>query len=379
MTAARATQFSRLLRVLGLGVGASILLLTLACTGSDDRVELDPELALLRLPDVPPGYTVGDDSGCGAITFESASERLAAFLRTAGVAPFCTRQLENYSDPDRPEVVMSSIVTLSSEEAASDALDILEELVRWQLGLDTDEELAPPDGPGGERRALAVASDSFLGPGAVYGWRSGPHVQYVAVTGSATPDGLARAVELSGVQQGRLDEPSPLTKADVDDAEVALDRVGAHPVYWLGTTWDPGDGDLPQLEIRESWANPEQGVGPGFAVEIDYVTVEGHGGGLDVGTWSPERWQQFLDGELGQEVVSRCDRPRVIRLDDRRIEIHGLGGGADCFSGAAAYVYFDDAVVTLNMPVCLTCGPKEPPWGSPDTLEVAASALERRP
>lgn len=161
------------------------------------------EAAVLELSDVSPGYRVGDDSGCGGISFENASEPLEEFLNKLRYAPlFCARQLESFSDPSAPDVITSSIVRFASDEAAKEALALFEEFLHWQTGLAGVGELAVPAGPGAERRAIALGGDS-RGSGAVYAWRSGGDVQYVAITGDAADAALAAAADLAWVQERR--------------------------------------------------------------------------------------------------------------------------------------------------------------------------------
>jgi len=101
---------------------AALGLLTVGCgSGSEQSSRsigrAEAALVTLRLSDVPKGFRIGDDGGCGGSGVEGASERLAAFVleeRPSG----CIREL-NFAYPSQsgvPPLVQSEALVFDDAE-----------------------------------------------------------------------------------------------------------------------------------------------------------------------------------------------------------------------------------------------------------------------
>jgi hypothetical protein len=100
--------------------------------------------SLLRLSDLSAGYTIGDESGCGAITPEGRPAGLAQALGQT-FPPFCVIQLERLVQDEGPHQIQSSAVELPSVEQAEAVMDFVPQLGRYVLGKSLDLISTPYD------------------------------------------------------------------------------------------------------------------------------------------------------------------------------------------------------------------------------------------
>lgn len=353
----------------------AVLLVITACTAER---EVSLEETLLRLGDVPPGASVGDDGGCNqGFALEGASDEFRAWrLDPAGAETiYCFRQLERRGSDGGLETVESAVIEFADARTALASEAVAAEFLAYWAHQDVAAE--PPVFQVGETQlAWRVLANHPERAGLAVSWTTGRFRHYVIVTGRAADEARQPAAELAATQQERFEHPTRLTDSDLDDSQAGLANAGEGPVYWVGADWAPNAD--PAAALARSDVDHGRGLGPGYAARLEYEVPESHARAFDIGTWLPDRWDSMLAGELGPVAQPTCAPLRETVLDDRRIEIHGMGSAPNCFSSASAYVFFDDAVVSIQFPHCFTCQPRESPYSDVEYLEALARALERR-
>jgi len=386
--------------VIRVGLALAAILLLAGCgadnggaPGDSNVKASDAELLTLRLSDLPPGFVLGDDRGCGGLGVEGASDRLAAFV--VDVRPTsCLSQFEYVGDAraDVPAVVESSAIVLADSDEARRAFDLWRDLVAFSLGFDRVEEEGEAVGLGdvsvvfSTRDPLVQEHMGRTGYGVV--WRSGNVVDFVFQGGLGGENGHGLALDLAKTQQERSEKHAPIAQTETDDREVELDTstVGV-PVYWLGTQFDPA-GKLPPLELVEA-ITLEPGGGPGSQVKIGYG-ANGRITGVTLDLWTPVSYKRFKGTRLGLMVWSwPCTEAKEIRLPGGRAVIYaGYSEPArePCakrpFDRYLAYAYFDGVVVAVNMVYCYMCAargrPETDPYNSFAGMEAVVTGLRQR-
>lgn len=402
------------------GSAVSLLIVTVlaGCGGSGGSNKpagvTDPAQLVLRLTDLPDGYRVGDDSGCGPLDVEGASPSLA-HVALAYRPNGCTMQFERVyrttpAGEDPPLVESVAFVFDTSEEAqvgfgAGDAL------VRYVTGEDELRE-AGASGELGEQTRWFATRDALVAghpghPGFAVLWRSGRVVATVFVAGISGPTGERATLSLGKKQLATIQSPSPVTRSEQNDREVALDnpRLGVD-VYWLGREFSPGNG-LPDIRLSDTSGPLRLGESPGNVVKIDYTR------GVNVDIWERPTWDRFLHTKLGRLVWdSPCARSRTLTLPRGRAVIFGgyapdvplpspvvAGRHHTHPTGAPgsvpqvlpcpdrppdrflAHVYLGNEVVSANLPYCFSCAPrpKGDLYNSWHGMEAIAQGLRLRP
>lgn len=206
-------------------------------------------------------------------------------------------------------------------------------------------------------------------------------------------------------------EPASIGYVEKDPAAALNDPDLGVTVYWLGRRFDPGSG-LPPLVLDDALATTTPGSGPGSRAKIDYR------GGVVLLLWRPEDWARFAQTPLGRlEWDSPCARTREIALPRGRAVIfmtyeperrpplatpvavrpgetpppwptptpvpfsalfpNGCPTGRD-FDRFLAHVYFEDAVVTVNIPFCFACVGGFGPYDTLEGMEAVVTGLRPR-
>jgi hypothetical protein len=390
--------------VLAVALVAVVLVIVKATSGGG-RVQ--PEDIVLRLSDLPAGFKMGDDTACGPLGTEGMGPQLKALtLQDHPLA--CYRQFERphvSGDPGRVELIESTAVIFSSGTRASAALASLEGLLQY-LGTESAGSATTQVQIGDESRTLLVRELNSDEKGILIAWRSGPVLSYVRIGGLPSGNPLDYAADLARIQQARVLHPVPASPADTDDRAAALDRPALGvPVYWLGLDAAPS-GTLPGLKLARSEGPIARGSGPGHSVQIEYEADPGKVAVI-LTIWRRDAWDSYLGSQLGDLATAPpCHQPRVIQLADRRIEVHppsvpglnptpappttpALGpqsftatpvatSATLCPPGYVGHVYFQDAVVAINIPFCMTCVTPQGPYNSDEGIETSARALRLR-
>ena len=355
---------------------------------------VDPAQLTLRLPDLPRGYLVGDDSGCGPVGVEGASDRFARLVlayRPTG----CVRQFERLwvARPGSPPLVESTVIVFQGTDGARELVAVAEELVAFVTGLRGFTGVTPP-ALGEQARAFATTNAVVAGrlgrPGYALVWRSGSAVGLLYAAGLPQAALRPSALALARTQQRRIEQPSPVRAADFDDLEVPLDhpKLGVPPL-WLGRFFDP-PGSLPPVRLSEVIGPLGPGGGPGNALQLSY-DAPGHAYGIRLYLWKPAAWQRFRTTRLGRLVWdSPCARTTRTRVRGR-LTIVTTGYWSTpkrrpCptrpYDYTFGHVHLRGVVVAIDMPFCFMCGPMarvRDPYASRRGIEAVARALRVRP
>jgi hypothetical protein len=351
------------------GLAVLLLLVAAACGGSASSAnDVSPVRDLtLRLPDLPPGYIVGDDTGCGNVGTEDAPSRLEELIRRLHPRA-CNVLFERAwasTSPDRQPAVVGGVCVRTTAVGAKKQHDDAPEVASYLLEPDTFELVAGRSGLGED--ALVVRTQSALvtgrpgNPGVAVVWRSGPVLGIVLGADPVAPKLQERVLELAAVQQRRIEAPTPLQQSELDDREVALDDplLGIR-VVWLGRTFAPQG--LPVLELNRAYGP----IGsPGNRVQIDYMPPGSTGPGVILFLWTKQAWERFTRTRLGRLVWSSpCARATRVDVRGGRAVIYvgyyATGGTRRPCPLAPpdrllAHVFFRDLVVAVNMPLCYLC------------------------
>lgn len=393
---------------------AAVLVVAVALAGlvvlssSDEAPEPVPlEQTLIRLSDLPAGYSIGDDSGCGALTPEGRPPALDAILGM-NFPPVCSIELQRPHRDQGPHSIVSAAVELPSVDTASQVMTVLPELGRRVIGTAIDLESEPYDFEDGAA-IMEFRDVNTQEEGIVLGWRSGGRINLISVAGDAQPDILTFTRGLADVQQKRAGKAEPLKPQDTDDRTVALDRsdLGVQ-VYWLGLDFAPAG--LTQMTLHEAFGPMPAGSSPGNKVKIDYRRADGDprpDAGIHLAIWLPGDWNAFVGTELGDlSTQPPCGEPQVIQLSDRRIEIHAPGpetprpplaqpqvgtppqdsssgnpvsaAEVACPRNYVGLVSFSDAIVVINGINCFACGGRGGGYDSAAGIEAIGRALQKR-
>jgi len=270
-----------------------------------------PEDLILRLSDLPNGYVIGDEPGCGPmLSTEGLSAEVDAILfdRWPGI---CSREFIHYTESrlsDQPPLVESALMIFGDAGGSDLAFMAGEAIVRLLTSQSGWRALAAPSTLG-DATLLLHTSDAYTkGTTSTEAdailWRDGNLVNVVLIAGLEGMGGQTAAIEYATKQHGRQTIPGTASPDDNDDLEVPLDRPNlAVPVYWLGRAFSPG-GDLPQLDLASAWGPIKPGGGPGWNVELDYTP------GVKIGVWEPKKWAQFVTTDLGKAAGTPRARKR---------------------------------------------------------------------
>lgn len=371
------------------------------CGESDDASEpsasTDPAELVLTVSDLPDGYQIGDDSGCGLLGVEGASTRqrdLALKYQPNSCSTVFERLYVGADSGTGPRLVVSSAVVFPSSESAEQAMTIVDELIEYAVGEEQGSllESAGSESPvGADTRVFSTNDATVAGkprqPGAAVAWRSGTVVATLYVGGPRGPAAESAALALAEQQQQRIEAPVAVEPEQQDDRDVALDDPSLGiDVYWLGRSFDPS-GDLPELTLYKGYGPIEPGGGPGYRAEVEYDIVE-YGSGVDLGIWERAAWERFIGTELGRLVwASPCAEKTRVDLADGRAEVYagfGRRGPTDpCpegpFDRFLAHAYLGNVVVSVNIPNCLSCAPEPSgnanPYNSREGMLAVVRAL----
>lgn len=302
--------------------------------------------------------TVGDDTGCGPVGVEGASEALRELV-LAERPTACVFQFERAWGAG-PPLVESVAWSFDRDDGARHGFALRQDVANFTLG---EDRLEPGSlGPElGDESELLVTDDALVAgqvgrPAATVVWRTGAVLSLVFVGRSAGGPPEREALDLARQQQERILRPFPVGPSDYDDSELSLDdpRIRV-PVYWLGRTFSPGG--FPQLELA---SGSRVANGPGNDVRLDYESQQGAGVAIDL--WRPAVWRRFLRTRLGRLVrASPCTVRQRVRLRRGHADVFAgyLTPRRPCprrpFDAVFAHVYLPRAVAAVNVPICFGC------------------------
>ncbi|HYH54176.1 MAG TPA: hypothetical protein VD761_08595 [Solirubrobacterales bacterium] len=389
-------------RALGLAVAFLLLLAPSANALSEPSGDLvaSSEETVLRLHDLPPGYQVSDDVGCGpSLPFGEGGEpegRLERRFLKWSIKYWpegCFYEYEQiFKVPGlgpAPPLVEAETRNTPSEAAAVEGLELYNALLdrpteRGDRGLVTISPTGVQARLIRDRNALVDGEAGQAGSFLI--WRHGKLLAFLIAAGLDPSRNDSAAIHFAGIQQQRLDAPSPYTEAERDDSEVRLDDPGLKfPIYWVGNPFRAGDG--PPVALEDAYA---RNIGPpGQKFQLGYSPIDRNG--FEVGGWTRRSWKRFQRSDLGDvNRVARCTRTTKLDLEQGSAVIYGAYDGKrlrPCPSRAPERYYaiarIGRMVIGVNLGNCLSCAPGYS-TGAYNTLGgmkaiVRALALRPRP
>lgn len=353
------------------------------------------EETVLRLHDLPPGYQIGDDSGCGPLFPlgeeggpESRLERRYLKWIVRYWPEGCFYEYERlFEVPDlrpSPPLVEAETINTPSEKAANRGYGLYTEILdRSKEGRNRKTVSIPPSGT----PALLIRSKDELvegktgRAGTFLFWRHGRLLSFVEAAGLSPRGNDAAALHFAQAQQARLEAPTPYTEAERDDTEVQLDDPAlTFPVYWVGRTFRPGGG-LPAATLEEAFTlEGGRGGPPGQEVALWYD-------GFSLDLWTRAGWKRYTKSRLGKlNLGAPCATKEPLALEGGSAVIFATYQGRfhkcpkrkpDRFYGVAR---LGGMVVGVNLGLCLKCrSGTTGPYGTKRGVIAVLRALVPRP
>lgn len=384
-------------RALGLAVAFALLTAhgAAAVSGPSGELVSGSEETVLRLHDLPPGYQVGDDSGCGPLgPLEGDSTRLTRRYERWIFKYWpegCIYQYEQIFEVPglgpAPPLVEAQTVNTPSEAAVAGGFRFYTSILnRFKEGQPRKTVSIAPNAP----RAFLIRLKNELVEGKIHQpatllfWRIGKLISFVEAAGMNPRHNDSAALHFARLQQERLEHPSPYAEAERDDSEVWLDDPGLKfPVYWVGNPFQLGG--RPPVELESAYTGY---VGPpGEKYQIDYELLEVDGFRLD--GWTRHSWKRYQRSALWKaNRPTRCTRTTEVELDRGRAVIYGSydrepprscpGGAPDRYYAIA---HIGRMVIGIDLGNCLSClpGAGSGPYASVRGMKTILSALTPRP
>lgn len=344
---------------------------------------------VLRLHELPSGYVLGGDVGCGVFGVEDAPQSVEEFA-TRYRPTTCEFEYERLYTPPGAEVgpalVESYVIGTDTAQGAGAGYAIAGEILKDDTG-DLGLAEVPLSLRVGDQAKLFHTQHALVDglerrPGSALFWRSGNTLAAIYVAGPPIAESDAAALRLAQLQQRHIEAPTPYTAAERDDTLVPLeDPAIPVPVYWLGATFTPGHG-LPPAHLSEAFFVKHHGEAPpGMKGLLEYDRIG------DLTIYTRPGWKQRLRSSLGPLVRGwRCTSSRRIGVPGGRATIYSgyakdfarcPGRAPDVF---LAEVHLGHVVVGVNLPNCTFCvEPDRGPYASPSGLATVARSLQLRP
>jgi hypothetical protein len=368
---------------MGKALGLAVALVLLVAQAANAYPEPSGELVgggeetVLRLHDLPPGYQVSDDSGCGALApgmEGELSEGRFAERYANWVLEYepegCEYEYEQIFEvpglEPAPPLVKAGVLNTPSEAAADSGFGLFMTLVNHESG-GRYRKTVPISPSGVEARLFRSSNELVAGQihkrATILFWRHGNLLATVEAAGQDPRRNDLAAFHFAQIEEERLERPSPYTEAERDDTEVRLDNPGLKfPIYWVGNPFRAGDG--PPVALEEAFAGTDGP--PGQKFQLDYELLETNG--FIIGGWTRRSWRRFQRSGVGKaNRTARCTRRTEVELERGRAVVYGAYSGKR--SGACprrapdlyyAIAHIGRMVVGIDLGNCLSC----PPGGS---------------
>ena len=325
----------------------------------------DTAALMLRLTDVGPHYTIGDDTGCGG-GVENAPANLAQAI-IAHLPESCSIEFESFR---LSPYIESIALAFHTPDGPAALFALRRELLKYMTGIERATE--HPQGGIGDEGRLFMTRDAFIPgssgsgrSGAVVVWRRGMTLGIVVIAGPRQGRAKRMVQRLAARQDERMRAPTPIRPRDNDDLEVPLThpRVGV-PVQWLGRRFAPRRG-LPPLRLAYTYGpeRPEDGL-PATRARLEYEPKRLRTQGVGLEVWRPPQWRRFSRALSGRQLwKTPCTRAKRVALAAGHAIVYAgyarlprsgrcPGRPRDSF---AALAFFRRVVVAVDMPYCDRC------------------------
>lgn len=378
-----------------------------AVTAAPGNAIRQPDL-LLRLHDLPPGYLdVELQEGQGERTFcsrlhrtRSAPKALGSFIdrfHPKGCVGTYYRLFSVPNQPLGPVLAGTGVLRMDSGKAADAAWHVIPEILGRLTNDPPPREVARPKQVGSATRLFHFNAQPRIYPffpkvgrtTSFLVWRSGNTLAVVMAIGESFGEVDGAVAQLARRQQAHIRKPTPYTRAERFDGEVALDDPALEtPVYWLGRNFRPSNG-LPDNRLFGSASSDGSDEElPGSLLAIGYQTIRLY-------TWTQATWPQYVGTRAGNAITTwHCTKTKTIAVPGGYATIYGgfkenyrrcPGDPPKAFT---ARVYIGDQVIAVNpIPLSLP-GPFGPfplfietanPYGSFKGMEAIVRGLRLRP
>jgi len=377
-------------RALGLALALVLLAAPPAEAGGEPSGALltAGEETVLRLHDLPPGYRIGDDSGCGALSPSTEGEtpgpagrRYLRWIATYWPEGCFYEYEQLFRVPNHgpaPPQVEAETTNTPSEAAAARGFELFTALIERRVWRERETVAVSP----GTEGVLIRSRDQLVAgktgqPGSFILWRYGSLIAVVSAEGGSPRRNDRAVLRFAQIQQSRLEAPTPYTEEEQDDAEVALDdpTIG-FPIYWVGSEFAPGHG-VPPTALEDAFTRYGP---PGIKTELWYED-------FDISSWTEASWKRFAASALGPvNLHARCTSEEPLALPDGSAMVYATfdrrfrrcpTGKPDRFFAIAR---LGRMVVGVNLSNCLKCRPgASGPYGSRQAVVAILRALKMRP
>ena len=288
-------------------------------TGAAAIQGADPAPLTLRLTDLPKGWRVGDDTGCGPMGTEGATPEVTALVLEFHPQA-CVREFNRVWASGKPFYVQSLAMTFATDGGADRAFNVTPGLFDF-FGFEGAVRSTTVVAIGDRSQVFVQPKGSPPGPQpspeTAIAWRSGETYAFVVASAPTQGDATTAAIAYARAQQTRIEAPTPVSDADFDDLEVGLDDPKLEvPVWWLGRSWDP-PGTQPLMELFSAGTgHPKPHALPGQSVMLSYYPPPpfspANRGSASIFIWRPTAW------ELLAHTARRADRLEAHRVRVRR-------------------------------------------------------------
>lgn len=364
-------------------MAAILALLAVAALGGADaappkKLKQAAVQRLLRLADAGPGHFFlvfpqeGDDRRspkflCGRVDPADQERKLKQFLDRHPVSGCFAVYVTFFAVGESPayHVVGTGALDAGGPKAAAEGLAVAPQLFSHLFDNEFPTEAPAPETVGDETRLFHIAYFSIFGDehpsSSLLAWRSGSVLAAIFVQGGDEATNDREAVELARVQQGRIENPAPYTRAERYDREVGfLDPAIDVPIYWLGRTFRPGHA-LPPARLEGGASTETLGGGlPRQELAVFYAND------LLLRTWTARGWKRFSSAPRGRTPIHwRCTRERQIPLAEGSATLYAAyhRDFKSCPKGAPslhfAVARIGDTIVAVNLPACKRCDPAD--------------------
>ncbi|MCW2981456.1 MAG: hypothetical protein JWO14_3183 [Solirubrobacterales bacterium] len=324
---------------------------------------------LLRLPDMPAGFVLGEESFCGEPRDKSENygvleqeEHLPptpqeAFIKTTG-SVFCIVQFERLyraaGTGATPLLLASFAFTTPSAAAAARGLALGPELIEETFFTeDFNVGVAPAVGEEAHQfDTVLPGSWRFEGKaGVLLMWRQGATIAGVFAVASTAGVSARAASTYAARQQSYVLSPRPYSPGESEDRLTFLENPNIDvPLYWLGPNFHGKGGNPTFFEgafTREGWLPAI----PFRQLSVLYFNY------LKLDTWTRSGWAKFTKTAMGRLWWTwGCTRTRTVKLPHGHAVIYGSYGQDEsaCPSRKpehfSAHVFLPGVVIAIGEP-----------------------------
>jgi hypothetical protein len=379
-------------------IGMAIALASPLAAGAEtvSPAERLAQESVLRLPELPEGYVLGEWF-CGGPSVPSEDEGILEQEEEIPPTPYeafveknhptvCSFPYERLyrppGSPAGPPVLHVFAMVTPSAAAATAGLGVGAELATSAFNLEGPDLVNPAPQVGEAARLFRVRSYRYWQrenlTGSAVLWRDGRILAGVFAAGGAPVANDRTANHYAAVQRAVIENPRPYVEAETEDIPTYLDNPNLGvPVYWLGKEFRSGPrstsyflGAYPRGYYRMA---TEQRMTTQYNTEI----------WLD--SWTPKGWRKFAKTEVGRRQWSwHCTRSRDVKLPHGHAVIYAAyrKDEATCPSSAPhhfiAHVFLPGAVVAIGQPLSrYSQGDLGPEFESFKAMENVVRGLRR--